>query len=507
MEQRGVKSGEFGYHPRHRPDRTPWVWLALLLALAGFLRFYRLDDQLWLDEIIALTQSYRKPFLEILTTFPGYIPHPLYDLLAHTGLVLFGESPLVIRLPAALFGVAGVLMFYRLARRLSGPGEALLAGALLAVSYHHVFFSQNARGYTVFLFFALAATDLLLTLLETMRWPTALAYTGAAALATYAHPFGLFVPIGQVLVAGFVVGFRRRRGDRGIPAPAQLLGVALLTLLVILLLYIPFIRGSLAYSFTTARAPGHGPRVLGLLPELVEGLRAAFSGWSGMVLAGAVGAIGALDFLRRQPVALATLVVPLVVAVLVVGVLGVGVHPRYFLLALPIGYLVGTRGLVVGARTVLAWGRSEPAAWVTRGQGVLAVLVGVLAALPLIRYYAVPKQDYLGALRQVRMLAAGEDRVVAADLAGHAIQAYYDRDFPVVEDLKGLLQEEALGGRVWVVTTLEGVMVKRVPDLLAHLHRHYRLVRVLPGSLGDGAMRIYMREAGGHESRRHDAGS
>jgi len=480
--------------------------LALLLALAGFLRFYRLDDQLWLDEIAALTQSYRKPFLEILTTFPGYIPHPLYDLLAHTGLVLFGESPLVIRLPAALFGVAGVFMFYRLARRLSDPGEALLAGALLAVSYHHVFFSQNARGYTVFLFFALAATDLLLRLLETMHWPTALAYAGAAVLATYAHPFGLFLPIGQILVACFVVRFRRRRGDRGVPAPVPLLGVALLTFLAILLLYAPFIRDSLTFSLTTARAPGHGPRVLDLLPELVEGLRAAFSGWSGMVLAVAVGAIGVLDFLRREPVALAALVVPLLVTAVVVGILGVGVHPRYFLLALPVGYLVGTRGLVVGARAVLAWGRSGQTTWATRVQGVLAVLVVAVAALPLIRYYAVPKQDYLGAIRQVRMLATGEDRVVAADLAGHAIQAYYDRDFPVVEDLRSLLREEAMGGRVWVVTTLERVMVKRVPDLLTHLHRHYRMVRTLPGSLGDGAMRIYVREAGGQRSRRHDAG-
>jgi hypothetical protein len=51
-----------------------------------------------------------------------------------------------------------------------------------------------------------------------------------------------------------------------------------------------------------------------------------------------------------------------------------------------------------------------------------------------------------------------------------------------------------MGRRVWVVTTIERVMAHREPDLLTHLHRHYRLVQVLPGSLSDGPMRIYMRE-------------
>jgi uncharacterized membrane protein len=33
---------------------------------------------------------------------------------------------------------------------------------VLAVSYHHIFFSQNARGYSAALFFALATSGLLI---------------------------------------------------------------------------------------------------------------------------------------------------------------------------------------------------------------------------------------------------------------------------------------------------------------------------------------------------------
>lgn len=470
-----------------------WASVGLLLVLAGFLRFYWLDSQLWLDEISAL-HGYRKPFLEILTTFPGYFPNPLYELLAHASLVLLGDTALAIRLPAAIFGVGGVLIFYRLACRLSGRGEGLLAGVLMAVSYHHIFFSQNARGYTAYLFFALATTDVFLGLLETMRWRTALAYVGLAAMTVYAHPFGLFVPAGQILVALPVAWSRQRRGDRTTPTLAHLLGIAVLTNLAILVLYAPFIRDSIAFSLTAGRTAGHGPRVFGLIPELLEGLRAAFHGWFGVVVAATFGAIGTVDYVRRQPVALGALVFPLLLAAAVIGALNVGVHGRYFLLALPLGYLIGTRGLVVVTRILLERGFGLTAPRSAKVQAASALLLVLLATVPLIRYYAYPKQDYLGALQTVRALAAPEDRVVAADLAGHAIRAYYAPDYPVVEGLTDLLGEEAGGRRVWVVTTLERVLASRDPRLLAHLHRHYQLVQVLPGTLGDGAMRIYMRE-------------
>jgi len=140
-----------------------------------------------------------------------------------------------------------------------------------------------------------------------------------------------------------------------------------------------------------------------------------FFGWAGVVLAATVGAIGTVDFLRRHPVALAVLVFPLLVTAAAVGVLGVGVHARYFLLALPVGYLVGTHGLVVAARSVLQRGMRLAEARAVRVEGALAVLLVILACTPLIRYDAVPKQDYLGVLRQIRVLAASEDRAVAAD--------------------------------------------------------------------------------------------
>jgi uncharacterized membrane protein len=48
--------------------------------------------------------------------------------------------------------VASIGALYLLGRAVAGPTEALFAAALMTVAYHHVWFSQNARGYSGLLF-------------------------------------------------------------------------------------------------------------------------------------------------------------------------------------------------------------------------------------------------------------------------------------------------------------------------------------------------------------------
>ena len=94
-----------------------------------------------------------------------------------------------------------------------------------------------------------------------------------------------------------------------------------------------------------------------------------------------------------------------------------------------------------------------------------------------------------------RELASDNDVAVGTFLAGDVMRFYYNPDFLVVLSLEDLRKQEAKGRRVWVVTTLERVLANAYPDVLAHLRQNYELVQVLPGSLDDGDMRIYMREA------------
>jgi hypothetical protein len=60
-----------------------------------------------------------------------------------------------------------------------------------------------------------------------------------------------------------------------------------------------------------------------------------------------------------------------------------------------------------------------------------------------------------------------------------------------VETLQDLLPIEQEGRRVWAVTTLERILMARDSGLWAHIRSKYTRVAVLPGTVGDGAMRIY----------------
>lgn len=398
--------------PPEMRRRLTWHWIVLLLALAALLRFYKLDSQLWLDEVVALVNSYRDPFWKILTT---------------------------------LFGVAGVFMFYKLSCRFSGEGEALLGTALLALSYHHIYFSQDARGYTLYLFLALAA----------------------------------------------ICSMPTRARDDG-PKPLHLLAMLALITLFILLLYAPIISDSLSYVKGPVYEPtvSQGARAFDLIAELFNGLKSTFSNWPVLTGAALVCTIGGLDFLRQDPVALAVLVVPLIISVAAMGVIGAAAHAPYFLLALITAYLLGTRGLVLLGRTLLR--RFSKSALI---RPAMAVGLVAFAALPLRAYYSMSKQDFLGALRQVRAVAGPSDRTMAAGLAAHIYRIYYAPDFPAVKNLSDLMRGEASGRALWVITTFERVEARQRPDLLARLRKDYQLMHLLPASTGDGEMRIYFRLA------------
>jgi mannosyltransferase len=164
------------------------IFVVTLIVIGTGLRFYRIDTGLWFDEILTLLDSVRSPLTRILTHFPGNNDHPLYSVLAHLSVSRFGESPWALRLPSALFGVATIPLLYAVGLAISDRREAAAAATILTVSYHHVWFSQNARGYTALLFCVLLATYVLIRWLDTGRRGFLVSYAVVTAVGSYAQP-------------------------------------------------------------------------------------------------------------------------------------------------------------------------------------------------------------------------------------------------------------------------------------------------------------------------------
>ena len=129
------------------PQSVSWKAVVLLMAVATLLRSMHLNSDLWLDEIGTLVTYLRSPVYEIVRTYVSANQHLLYSVLGRGAVVCFGESPWAIRLPAVIAGVAAIPAMYFMARVITSEREALLSSALLTFSYHHIWFSQDARGY------------------------------------------------------------------------------------------------------------------------------------------------------------------------------------------------------------------------------------------------------------------------------------------------------------------------------------------------------------------------
>ncbi len=139
--------------------RLPFGPLLILLALIllGYgLRAHNLDAfSFWTDEGLTPERS-GYPVAQILRNeiiIQGFVTRdthpPLYYLIIHATRQLFGDSDFAFRYPSVLFGVLLVPLLGRLGRRMGGRAVGLAVAALAAVNPLQVYYSQEARMYTL----------------------------------------------------------------------------------------------------------------------------------------------------------------------------------------------------------------------------------------------------------------------------------------------------------------------------------------------------------------------
>lgn len=161
--------------------------LAAIILVALILRLYRLGtESFWIDEGFSLRDATKFSFLGET--------RPLYFLFLSAWMKLgMGKSEFLLRLPSALFGTAGVWVFYAVGRRLIGTSAALLAAAFMAISVLQVNHSREVRMYSLTVLLALVATHLLILALEREKTGYVLGYAAVSLLGLLTYPLMLFV--------------------------------------------------------------------------------------------------------------------------------------------------------------------------------------------------------------------------------------------------------------------------------------------------------------------------
>ncbi len=186
-----------------------------LVALAFALRLYRIHwHAIWNDEAYSVYLA-QLGLAEMAAATAADIHPPLYYGLLHYWLMLAGSGEFAVRCLSAVPGVLAVPLLYALGRQLGGRGLGVATGAVAALSPFLVFYSQEARMYTLLVafvtaagFFAWKATQLL----PARAWLPG--YVLASALALYTHFYSLLA-IAGFNAAYLLLALPASRGRRG----------------------------------------------------------------------------------------------------------------------------------------------------------------------------------------------------------------------------------------------------------------------------------------------------
>ncbi len=461
------------------PSAIPWAALVGLTGVALVLRLVHLGSGLWLDEIYSLIDAFRMPFSELFTVFTGDTQHPFYSILAHASLRIFGESAWSIRLPAAVLGAATVPALYVLVREVADRRAGLLSAALLTVSYHHVWFSQNARGYSTLAFLAVVATWALIRGLRTGGWGYFIGYAVLVGLGAYTHLTMVFLAFGQAAVVAVLLLRRDEEWRVTWPlAATAFVGAAAVTLV----LYGPVLTQVWAYFDAPTTMVGISTRRWALA-EAFRMLQVGFGPTLGVALVLTYLGGGCWRLFRQSPVVFGLVVTPGIVTVLGAALARGTMYPRFFFFMAGFVVLI----LVEGAFWLAGWVARLPIVrWRAETVGtalMVAVIVGSVLSLPY--NYRYPKQDFEGGVAYLEAHRAPDEAVRTIGVTELPYQTYLGLDWPGVAN-RDELDAVRADSSVWLFYAMPRYTVDGFPDVWALIERECDDAARFRGTVGDG---------------------
>lgn len=183
-----------------RAGRRPtWIGAGIVVAFAValVLRFLSLSH-LWLDESLSVNIA-KLPLGDI----PAALRHdgapPLYYVLLHGWMEVFGQSPAAVRALSGVFSLVALPLMWVAGRRLGGRRVAWAAVLLLAASPFAVQQATETRMYSIMTVLALVGFLALGDLLERWSWSRGVVLAATTATMMLTHYWSFYL-IGVTVV-------------------------------------------------------------------------------------------------------------------------------------------------------------------------------------------------------------------------------------------------------------------------------------------------------------------
>lgn len=206
---------------------------ALILALG--LRLISLNQSLWLDEAVQIWTS-KLPLGRFFNQFlPTDFNPPLYYLITHYWVELFGNSETALRLTSVVFGLASIYLFYIILKKLLITNYQLLVTVFLfATAPLHIYYSQEGRMYSLAVFSALLVTWRFIEYIDSPSWLNSVFLGTSLVIMSLSHYLTLLtLPVFVAYLFSKKLLFHRKTG------------LSFLILAVVWLFYLPIFKSQL----------------------------------------------------------------------------------------------------------------------------------------------------------------------------------------------------------------------------------------------------------------------
>ena len=475
----------------------------VLLALA--LRLYDLTgESLWYDEAYSVWIS-DMDVGSLRVLWEWKVEFPLYYLLFHYWLRLFGQGEFAVRLFGALAGTATIVPVYLLGRELFDHKVGVFGALLLAVNPYHVWYSQEVRMHSWAVLLTVASLYCFWRLtnggrggcqtsfnppqskggLRPVWWLGHILITG---LSFHLHYYIIWIVLVENVY--YLLHLWRKHGGILSREAWRSLRLWILDQLAVLLLAIPaavvflerfFASNDWGWLVANYRAPGLHD-VLGLFEAYVLGM--AFPGPSplrwvillGFLALAGWGTLRGYERIRRGAPSggLGLVLLTLALPVTLVFVLGQFVAVwviRYLLLFLPAFLLLVALGVRALGRPAL---------------GAAAMIVLVAASLYALSgmYSKQQKEDWRGVAAYISAHAAQDDLIVLMDEECRVPFSYYYgskgarvevsrfADGTALDRAVAEIEHRQRGGSLWLVEShAEGAALEKRLEAVAGLRR------------------------------------
>lgn len=172
--------------------------LLAILFLALVLRWVLLNQSLWLDEAIQILAVKNTHYLTLITQYSfGDFHPPLYHLILKFWTSLFGFSEIAARSLSVFAGVATVYIVYLIGREIKNEKLGLMSALFLATAPLHIYYSQEARMYSLATFFVVLLVYFFLKILKTDKIFHWFLFTLTLILTLYTDylPYLILIPL------------------------------------------------------------------------------------------------------------------------------------------------------------------------------------------------------------------------------------------------------------------------------------------------------------------------